>query len=58
MHKAPFLRERRGELRSFCRGYFGNAKASVPGIATLEQARIWVDPYIREVRERRRQMGK
>jgi hypothetical protein len=52
------LRERRGELRSFCRGYFGNAKASVPGIATLEQARIWVDPYIREVRERRRQMGK
>lgn len=52
------LRERRGELRSYCRGYFGNATASVSGIATLEQARSWVDPYIREVRERRRKMGK
>ena len=52
------LREKRGELHSLCRGYFGNASASMPGVATLAQARAWVDPYIREVRQRRREMGK
>lgn len=41
------LREQRGEFRSFCRSYFGNATASVPGVATLEQVRGWVDAYIR-----------
>jgi len=52
------VRVRRGETRSLWRTYFGNVKARLPGVATLEQAKALIEPWIHEVAERRRAMGK
>lgn len=52
------LRVRRGETRSLYRGIFGPIESTLPGVATLEQAKAFVEPHIREVAEHRRLMGK
>jgi hypothetical protein len=50
------VRERRGRVRSVLRGIMGTVMATLDGVATLDQSRALVEPYVREVAERRRSM--
>jgi hypothetical protein len=52
------LRVREGKVRSYLTSYFGKVEESYDGIATLEDVRPCVEEWLRQVRERRKQMGK
>jgi hypothetical protein len=52
------LRVREGRVRSYLTSYFGKVEESYGGIATLENVRPRVEEWLREVKERRKQMGK
>jgi hypothetical protein len=51
------VRERRGSVKSRLRNCMGTIKSTHDGVVTSEQARALVEPYIREVSERRRERG-
>jgi hypothetical protein len=52
------LRVRDGRVRSYLKSYFGRVEESYDGIATLEDVRPRLQEWLRQVNERRRQMGK
>lgn len=52
------VRVRDGKARSHLKSYFGKVEESYDGVATLENVRPRVQEWLREVRDRRRQMGK
>ncbi|CAG0943123.1 hypothetical protein ANRL1_01214 [Anaerolineae bacterium] len=52
------LRARNGKLRSYLKRYFGNVEESYEGIATLQNVLPHVRNWLKEVKERRKQMGK
>ena len=52
------VRARDGVVRSHLRDYFGKVRKSYDGIATLDDIRPHVNEWLRQVRERRKQMGK
>ena len=51
------IRERRGIVGSRFRNSMGTIKSVHDGVVTSEQARALVEPYIREVSQRRRERG-
>jgi hypothetical protein len=52
------LRVRDGRVRSYLKSYFGKVEQTFEGVATLDDVRPRIEEWLREVRERRRQMGK
>lgn len=52
------LSYRNGKLISSLRGYFGKQIVEFDGIAKFEDAKPYIDNYIKEVYERRKKMGK
>jgi len=52
------LRVRDENVRSYLKSYFGKVEETFEGIATLEDVRPRVEEWLRQVRERRKQMGK
>ena len=52
------LRVRGENVRSYLKSYFGKVEETFEGIATLEDVRPRVEEWLRQVRERRKQMGK
>lgn len=52
------VRIRDGVMKTFLRSYFGNAVATFDGIPELSVIRPPIDNWLREVRDRRRKMGK
>jgi hypothetical protein len=52
------LRVRDGRARSVLQSYFGKVEQTFDGVATLEDVRPRVEEWLREVNDRRRQMGK
>jgi hypothetical protein len=52
------LSYRNGKLISCLRGYFGKQIVEFEGIAKFEDVKPYIDKYMKEVYERRKQMGK
>jgi hypothetical protein len=52
------LRVRQGRARSYLKSYFGKVEETYDRIATLEDVRPRVETWLKEVKERRDQMGK
>jgi len=52
------VRARDGRVRSYLKSYFGTVEQTFDGVATLEDVLPRVEHWLREVGERRRQMGK
>lgn len=52
------LRVRWGQTYSLWSGHFSATTTRLPGLVSLEEAKALIEPYIREVAERRREMGK
>ncbi|WP_099221910.1 hypothetical protein [Listeria costaricensis] len=52
------LSYKEGQLVSTLKGYFGGQEAEFAGIADLEQVQPFLEKYMKEVSERRHQMGK
>jgi hypothetical protein len=52
------LRVREGSVRSYLTSYFGKVEESYDRIATLEDVRPRVEEWLRQVKERRKEMGK
>jgi hypothetical protein len=47
-----------GVGKTYLRSYFGNAEEVFAGVPTLDEIRPRIDRWLKEVRDRRRQMGK
>jgi hypothetical protein len=55
VENSRWLRERQGIVSSRLRNIMGTIKSTHDGVVTPEQARALVEPYIREVSQRRRE---